>query len=99
VNACLRSIDRPALPPLPLPPDSLPRLILLACVCVLQASLQRGVQAAGDLIPWTVAQQFQDHKFAALSGARIVRIAVHPEATNMGYGRWVVWAVGGWVTG
>jgi N-acetyltransferase 10 len=39
------------------------------------------------MIPWTVSQQFQDHKFAALSGARVVRIAVHPDASRMGYGR------------
>ena len=43
---------------------------------VSQAALRRGVKSAGDLIPWTVAQQFQDHKFASLSGARVVRIAV-----------------------
>jgi tRNA(Met) C34 N-acetyltransferase TmcA len=28
---------------------------------------------AGDLIPWTMAQQFQDDNFPQLSGARIVR--------------------------
>jgi tRNA(Met) C34 N-acetyltransferase TmcA len=27
----------------------------------------------GDLIPWTMAQQFQDDNFPQLSGARIVR--------------------------
>lgn len=31
--------------------------------------------------------QFQDEEFAGLSGARIVRIATHPSATSMGYGR------------
>ena len=40
----------------------------------------------GDLIPWTVGQQFQDADFPALSGARIVRIAVHPELGRAGYG-------------
>lgn len=30
------------------------------------------------MIPWTVSQQFQDAEFPSLSGARIVRIAVHP---------------------
>ena len=54
-----------------------------------QASLRRGVKASGDMIPWTVSQQFQDHKFAQLSGARVVRIAVHPDATKMGYGTYV----------
>jgi N-acetyltransferase 10 len=51
-----------------------------------RAQLSRGQRASGDLIPWTVAQQFQDSEFAALSGARIVRIATHPDVTGMGYG-------------
>lgn len=51
-----------------------------------QASLARGQRASGDLIPWTVSQQFQDSDFAKLSGARIVRIATHPDAQRMGYG-------------
>ncbi|KAF0694993.1 Aste57867_14162 [Aphanomyces stellatus] len=51
-----------------------------------QAQLSRGQRASGDLIPWTVAQQFQDNEFATLSGARVVRIATHPDATGMGYG-------------
>ena len=32
-------------------------------------------------------QQFQDNDFGRLSGARIVRIATHPDYQNMGYGR------------
>eukprot|EP00967_Tisochrysis_lutea_P080929 scaffold111419_cov20-Tisochrysis_lutea.AAC.1 len=40
----------------------------------------------GDLIPWTVGQQFQDPDFPSLSGARIVRLAVHPELPRAGYG-------------
>src|SRR5205814_1514888 len=32
-------------------------------------------------------QQFQDEDFAGLSGARIVRIATHPDYISMGYGR------------
>ena len=43
----------------------------------------------GDLIPWTVSQQFQDPDFPALSGGRLVRVAVHPELGRAGYGsRW-----------
>ena len=38
------------------------------------------------MIPWTVGQQFQDPEFPLLSGARIVRIAVHPEMSRAGYG-------------
>lgn len=44
----------------------------------MQASLARGERLAGDLIPWTVSQQYQDPEFAALSGGRVVRIATHP---------------------
>jgi N-acetyltransferase 10 len=51
-----------------------------------EAQLARGHRSAGDLIPWTLAQQFGDSKFAQLSGARIVRVAVHPSVQGMGYG-------------
>ena len=50
------------------------------------SQLSRGYRQAGDLIPWTISQQFQDADFASLSGARVVRIATHPEMTKMGYG-------------
>jgi N-acetyltransferase 10 len=36
----------------------------------LGAHLARGRSAAGDLIPWTLAQQFGDDNFAQLCGAR-----------------------------
>lgn len=49
-------------------------------------SLSRGQRDAGDLIPWTMSQQFQDADFASLSGARVVRIAVHPHHAREGYG-------------
>lgn len=38
------------------------------------------------MIPWTVGQQFQDPEFPLLSGARIVRIAAHPDMARAGYG-------------
>jgi hypothetical protein len=41
--------------------------------------LSRGKRASGDLIPWTIAQQYQDRDFPMLSGVRIVRIATHPD--------------------
>ncbi|KAJ1551377.1 N-acetyltransferase 10 [Nowakowskiella sp. JEL0078] len=50
------------------------------------ASLARGVRHDGDLIPWVISQQFQDDDFASLSGARVVRIATHPDYVGMGYG-------------
>lgn len=45
--------------------------------------LSRGLRAGGDMIPWLVSQQFQENKFAQLSGARIVRIATHPDYANV----------------
>ncbi|KAA0148865.1 hypothetical protein FNF29_06339 [Cafeteria roenbergensis] len=48
--------------------------------------LKRGVRSAGDLIPWTLSQQYQDDQLPSLSGARVVRIATHPSAQRMGYG-------------
>lgn len=50
------------------------------------SGLSRGQRAEGDLIPWLVSQKFQNHEFAGLSGARIVRIATNPEYIKMGYG-------------
>lgn len=52
----------------------------------IQAQLARGHRSAGDLIPWTMSQQFGDGNFAQLSGARVVRVAVHPAVQGMGYG-------------
>lgn len=49
--------------------------------------LSKGTRSAGDMIPWIVSQQFLDSDFSQLSGARIVRIATHPDVQGMGYGR------------
>ncbi|KIJ54078.1 hypothetical protein M422DRAFT_25043 [Sphaerobolus stellatus SS14] len=46
----------------------------------------RGTRSGGDLIPWLISEQFQESKFASLSGVRVVRIATHPDYTSMGYG-------------
>jgi hypothetical protein len=43
------------------------------------AELAKGVQKTSDIIPWTLAQNFQDHDFASLAGARIIKIATHPD--------------------
>ncbi|KAK9467168.1 GNAT acetyltransferase 2-domain-containing protein [Lipomyces arxii] len=82
-----------------LPPVEENNLTLPEPLCVVQLALEgeiskqsimnnlnRGQRAGGDLIPWIVSQQFQDSEFASLSGARVVRIATHPEYTKMGYG-------------
>ena len=50
------------------------------------AQLAAGSAPGGDLIPWTVSQQFQDAEFPSYTGARVVRVAVHPELPRMGYG-------------
>lgn len=51
-----------------------------------KSSLASGQLPQGDLIPWIIGQQFQDYEFPRLSGARVVRIAVHPDAGRAGYG-------------
>ncbi|KAI9440276.1 DUF699-domain-containing protein [Lactarius psammicola] len=61
--------------------------------------LQRGLRAGGDLIPWLVAQQFQEGKFAMMSGARVVRIATHPDYSNMGYGARALQALNAYYSG
>ncbi|OMH83278.1 UPF0202 protein KRE33 [Zancudomyces culisetae] len=72
----------------------LPEPLVVIQVCLegqisrktIMSNLSRGIKSAGDLIPWLVSQQFQDSNFASLSGARIVRIATHPDYCGMGYG-------------
>lgn len=49
-------------------------------------SLSRGERSSGDLIPWTLSQQFQDFDFASLNGVRVIRLAVHPHYAQSGYG-------------
>jgi N-acetyltransferase 10 len=44
------------------------------------------IRPSGDMIPWTLSQQFSDTDFGRLNGIRIVRIAVHPSLARMGYG-------------
>ena len=51
------------------------------------SQLAQGNRSNGDMVPWMVSQQFQDHEFAKLNGARVVRIATHPGATRLGYGK------------
>ncbi|XP_035251629.1 RNA cytidine acetyltransferase [Anguilla anguilla] len=82
------------LPPVPPTQNSLPEVLAVVQVCLegeisrqsIMNSLSRGKKASGDLIPWTVSEQFQDPDFGSLSGARVVRIAVNPDYQGMGYG-------------
>ena len=63
-------------------------------------SLREGRKASGDLIPWTISEQFRQLDFGELSGdsllrirgkyfsgARVVRIATHPDFQRAGYGK------------
>uniref|UniRef100_A0A6Q2ZQL4 RNA cytidine acetyltransferase n=1 Tax=Esox lucius TaxID=8010 RepID=A0A6Q2ZQL4_ESOLU len=82
------------LPPVPPTQNSLPEVLAVIQVCLegeisrqsILNSLSRGKKASGDLIPWTVSEQFQDPDFGGLSGGRVVRVAVHPDYQGMGYG-------------
>uniref|UniRef100_A0A8D0FLL8 RNA cytidine acetyltransferase n=1 Tax=Strix occidentalis caurina TaxID=311401 RepID=A0A8D0FLL8_STROC len=81
------------LPPVPLTQNSLPEVLAVVQVCMegeisrqsIMNSLSRGKKASGDLIPWTVSEQFQDPDFGGLSGGRVVRIAVHPDYQGVKY--------------
>ncbi|KAK8812414.1 hypothetical protein WA158_007648 [Blastocystis sp. Blastoise] len=74
--------------------DGLPDVYCVIQVCMegqisretVERELSQGKRSNGDMIPWTVCQQYQDHSFNALSGCRIVRIATHADIQGMGYG-------------
>ncbi|CAO3636107.1 unnamed protein product [Cunninghamella echinulata] len=82
------------LPPINENSNSLPDPLVVIQVCLegdisrqtVMNQLSRGQRPAGDMIPWLISQQYQDDDFASLSGARVVRIAAHPDYANMGYG-------------
>ncbi|MHA1386145.1 MAG: GNAT family N-acetyltransferase [Candidatus Helarchaeota archaeon] len=46
----------------------------------------KGKQVPGNLIPWIAVTHFRHGEFANLKGARIVRIATHPELYQKGLG-------------
>ncbi|XP_076938228.1 RNA cytidine acetyltransferase 1-like [Bidens hawaiensis] len=74
--------------------NQLPDILCVIQVCLegkiskasAMKSLSAGHQPSGDQIPWKFCEQFQDNDFPSLSGARIVRIATHPNAMKLGYG-------------
>ncbi|CAG0920051.1 unnamed protein product [Notodromas monacha] len=82
------------LPPVKPGKATLPEVLCVIQVCLegnlsrasVKSGFAQGKKAHGDLIPWTVAQQFNDNQFPQLAGARVVRIATHPDFQNMGYG-------------
>ncbi|XP_063684232.1 RNA cytidine acetyltransferase-like [Bolinopsis microptera] len=75
--------------------SQLPEVLCVLQICfegqinrqIVISQLEQGHRSAGDLIPWTICQQFQDANFGELSGIRIVRIATHPDFQSMGYGK------------
>ncbi|KAF8651842.1 hypothetical protein AX16_004642 [Volvariella volvacea WC 439] len=66
---------------------------------VIMDGLGRGLRSGGDMIPWIVSQQFQEGRFGMLSGARVVRIACHPDYANMGYGSRALQALNAYYSG
>ncbi|MCL7037593.1 hypothetical protein MKW94_023735 [Papaver nudicaule] len=74
--------------------NQLPDILCVIQVCLegqishesVSKSLSDGHLHNGDEIPWKFSEQFRDTMFPSLSGARIVRIAVHPSAMKLGYG-------------
>ncbi|KAL8278179.1 hypothetical protein RQP46_009352 [Phenoliferia psychrophenolica] len=82
------------LPPLKEGDNSLPEPLVVLQVALegniskqsVLDNLSRGKVANGDLIPWTISQQYQDDDFASMSGARVIRVAAHPDYAKMGYG-------------
>ncbi|VUZ41498.1 unnamed protein product [Hymenolepis diminuta] len=80
----------------PYDPNSgrVPEILCVIQVClegkinrdIVMRGLSRGLKPSGDLIPWTISQQFCESNFGELSGARIVRIATHPDYQSLGYG-------------
>ncbi|KAH8380803.1 hypothetical protein KR009_006477 [Drosophila setifemur] len=75
--------------------DALPEILVVIQVTLegqisaqsISESLGRGKKAAGDLIPWNIAEQYGDRDFPKLCGVRIVRVATHPNCQRMGYGK------------
>ncbi|XP_016937181.2 RNA cytidine acetyltransferase [Drosophila suzukii] len=75
--------------------DALPEILVVIQVALegqisaqsISESLGRGKKAAGDLIPWNIAEQYGDRDFPKLCGVRIVRVATHPNYQRMGYGK------------
>ena len=79
----------------PIPEDNqLPDILCAIQVCYegdlskdsVARQLTHGQRGSGDLIPWTIAQTYQDYAFGKMTGVRVVRLATHPHYQRMGYG-------------
>ena len=77
--------------PVDIDEKTVPEILVAIQIClegnISRASIVKGIaqneKAAGDLIPWTISQKFQEPDFGKLCGARIVRIATHPNCQNV----------------
>lgn len=82
------------LPPIFTGMTALPAVLSVIQVCmeggipasVSHACKSRGERPSGDLVPWSLTSQFLDTRLSELTGARIVRVATHPDYQSMGYG-------------
>lgn len=83
-----------------LPPTDANTNTMPPILCAIQVSFEGGLakehiiqeqsfgkRASGDLLPWIISQQFQDNEFPSYLGARVIRIATHPNYQLMGYGK------------
>lgn len=95
IGVASATTDFPAMPTI----DVRGHAVLPDVLVVMQVSFEGGFDSetvvsrmsssqttAGDLIPWTLTQQFCSLEFARLCGARIVRIAARSDIQGMGYG-------------
>lgn len=58
-------------------------------ICAVQVafeSVENKSQRQGNLIPWTIYDNYLKNEFLEIKGMRIIRIAVHPDYVKMGYG-------------
>lgn len=58
-------------------------------ICAIQVAyenIENRTKREGNLIPWTLYDNYLRDEFLEMRGIRIVRIAVHPDYTRMGYG-------------
>ena len=73
---------------------SMPDILVAIQICfeggikqtTIDQNMQRGIKPAGDLVPWSLSEQFLDQSLFNIMGARVIRIASHPGAARMGYG-------------
>ncbi|KAF4755641.1 N-acetyltransferase 10, partial [Perkinsus olseni] len=82
------------LPPLSKSQGRLPEVLVSIQVCA-EGRLSRSAQSqalrrgemrpSGDMIPWTLGQQYPDSSFGSLAGVRVVRVACHPSLQRKGY--------------